>query len=122
MKRENENQFIVRLSEEQAKQDTKNLRVYILDKGGQVIEQAGFDSGQAFLKTDPAILEGKSKIYIGPDLSSDNRKSRITERKLLKANAYETVKDFTNNVLDVSRIPPALLRHIFFTLAVLPGI
>lgn len=116
MKRENENQFIVRLSEEQAKQDTKNLRVYILDKGGQVIEQAGFDSGQAFLKTDPAILEGKSKIYIGPDLSSDNRKSRITERKLLKANAYETVKDFTNNVLDVSRIPPALFTpYLFYT-------
>ncbi|MEO5888726.1 MAG: hypothetical protein ABIQ31_00675 [Ferruginibacter sp.] len=112
MKKENETPFVVRLSDEQAKEDTKNLRAYIVDDGGKVIEVAAFDNAQAYLKSAAEILDGKTRIYIAPDLGTNERANTLTERSLLKAGAYETVKDFNNNILTIDRIPSEIFGPV----------
>jgi hypothetical protein len=114
MKKENETPFVVRLSQEQANENTENLRVYVVDEGGKIIETAGFDKTTASLKSPRQMLEGKSKIYIAPALDSGRKGAAITERTLIKANAYETVKNFTDNILDISRIPSSIFGPFNF--------
>jgi hypothetical protein len=112
MEKENRKPLIVRLSKEQANENTKDLRVYVVDAGGKVIEKASFNKGEAQLKSSQQQLEGKSKIYIAPEVKTNTQSSVLTERKLLKANAYETVKNFVGNYLDIYQIPSGIFGPI----------
>ena len=94
MEQENRDLIVVRLSKEHANENIKDLRVYVVDDGGKVIEKAIFNKAEAQLKSNRKMIEGKSKIYIAPEIRTNSNSSGLTERNLLKVNAYETVKNF----------------------------
>jgi hypothetical protein len=108
-KKPNPSPVIVKLLHDPGAEQTKNLRVYVVDTGGKVIEHAAFEGAEARLKLSKEMLEGKAKVYIAPNLGDRVSGKKITERTLLKANAYEAVKNFNDNILSVYRIPPGIL-------------
>lgn len=105
MKKETENPVIVKLMHDPGAGQTEQLRAYAVDGEGRIIEHAAFEGTEARLISGKERLGGNSRIYIARDLTGKIHPSKITERTLLKANAYETVKNFTDNVLAVRRIP-----------------
>lgn len=112
MEQENRDLIVVRLSKEHANENIKDLRVYVVDDGGKVIEKAIFNKAEAQLKSSRKMIEGKSKIYIAQEIRTNSNSSGLTERNLLKVNAYETVKNFNGNYLDIYQIPSGIYGPI----------
>jgi hypothetical protein len=123
MKSEKSNQspVIVKLLHDPGAEQTKNLRVYVVDSGGKVIEHAAFEDTEARLKVSKDMLDGNAKVYIAPNLGDRIPAKKITERTLLKANAYETVKNFNDNIISVNRVPSGIIGHIPFYNCLITG-
>ena len=117
----NQNPVIVKLLHDPGAEHTQNLRVYVVDAGGKVIEHAAFDGTEAQLKSSKDMLDGNNKVYIAPNLGERIPAKKINERTLLKANAYEAVKNFNDNVISVNRVPSGILVNPSFYNCLITG-
>jgi len=114
MKNETKNAVVIKLSKHAGAENSGELRAYVVNSGGKIIETAHFKGDEAVLTTPRKSLEGQSKIYLAPALP-ENSRIKKNERALLKMNAYEVVKNFNENLLTVGRLPSGIIdRFPFF--------
>lgn len=114
MKKGNTAPVTVRLSKEAGIKNPENLRVYVVDAAGQLLEEAPFKGYDAALKTSKGQLQSDSKLYIGPSFSKEAGIKKISERHLKKAGAFEASLRFNReSVIDISRLPAGLDIEFF---------
>src|SRR5260221_5526865 len=94
----------IRLSAESGVKKEDNLHAYVIDQGGKIIESVPFEGMEAKLKSSKTTIDGQSRIYIAQQVPEALAK-KADERTLIKSGAYQVVKNFTANVIDVIRIP-----------------
>jgi hypothetical protein len=107
-KKETKQTITVRLLQDPGK--AANLNAYVVDASGKIVEGVSFDGKEAKLTSSTDVLSGKSKVYIAAALPENIQPSKMTERTLIKGGAYNLVKNFNGNFIDVSRIPSGILR------------
>ena len=121
MKNEKKSEVVVKLSKNAGVKNTGDLHVYVVNTGGKIVETASFKENEAVLTTSRLLLEGQSKIYVAQPLPEGIRGSRKNERTLLKMNAYEVVKNFNGNLLDISRLPSVVVNPFPFYNCLITG-
>ncbi|MFC4761868.1 hypothetical protein [Dyella koreensis] len=109
MKTQEHKPVTIRLSAESGAGEAKNLYAYVADKRGKVIESVPFKGLEAQLRSTRGELEGQAKLYIAQGVPSQAA-SKLNERTLLKAGAYQVVQNFSGHVIDVLRVPAAVLQ------------
>jgi len=105
MKKEEQSPIVIKLSKNAGIKATENLHVYVVNTGGQIIETVQFRGNEAVLTSAKANLAGQNKVYIAQALPAEMKASEKNELSLLKMNAYEVVKNFTGNEINISRLP-----------------
>ena len=99
--------LVIRLSKEGDIKDVTNLRAYVTDAAGSIIETASFDGWEAKLKTTKDQLHGSGKVYIGQQLPKEA--PAPNETTLLAMNAYQAVLNTgANSSIDIARLPASL--------------
>src|ERR1700736_805077 len=121
MKNEKPNEVVVKLSKNAGIENTGGLNVYVVNEGGKIVETAHFKGDAAVLTTSRASLEGKSKVYIAQALPAGIKDSKKNERTLLKMSAYEVVKNFNGNNLNISHLPSVVIDPFPFYNCLITG-
>jgi hypothetical protein len=111
MEKENQKQVIVRLLQDPG--NDINLHAYVVNEDGKIIETAPFDGRDAILKCDSSQIAGESKVYIASGMPEELF-AKANERTLLKGGAYETVKNLSDGIINVSKIPIDRLKLPWF--------
>ena len=109
MKKNDQAPVVIRLPADSGVKDTKNLHAYVVDANGKIIESVAFKGNDATLKSTQRAIDGKTKIYLAPGVARDLPVT-INERTLLKAGAYQVVQNFSGNIINLQRIPSAVLN------------
>src|SRR5665213_9584 len=109
MKNERQGPVIVKLSKNAGVKNAENLHVYVVNSGGQIIETAQFKGNEAVLATDKSNLAAQSKVYIAQGFPEGMAAASKNELSLLKMNAYEAVKNFTGDEINISRLPGIII-------------
>jgi len=82
----------------------ENLRVYLVDKQGKLIESHSLKSGEARLETAAAKIHGK--VYIAPALSPELHRVNINEKTLQNMGAWQpSFRLSGDNVLRLPNLP-----------------
>ena len=110
-KKESQPAVTVRLLQDPGK-DAK-LNAYVVDDNGNIVESAPFDGKEAKLTSDRIVVSGDSKVYIAQPIPKEIT-DKANERMLMKAGAYEAVKNLSGNFIDVNKIPDAILQRPWF--------
>jgi hypothetical protein len=111
MKKENQGPVTVRLLQDPGK--AANLKAYVVDANGKIVETAPFDGKEAKLKSDSATIGGERKVYVANAMPNE-LETKANELTLIKAGAYETVKNLSGNFIDVIKIPIGILTRPWF--------
>jgi hypothetical protein len=114
----NKEGVIVRLLHD--KDDGNNLHVYVVSAEGKIIETAPFTKGEAKLNSSRTALSGETKVYIASTMPKELA-AKANERMLMKAGAYQAVKKFTGNLIDVYKIPGGILNRWFWNNCLITG-
>lgn len=120
MKNPKQSPVTVRLSSEAGIKKTDKLQAYVVDAGGRIIETAPFEGGEAKLKLDRNTLNSGLKVYIAQEMTRE-LVAKANERMLLKAGAYQAVKNVSGNYINVQRIPSAALHPWFWNNCLITG-
>jgi len=110
-KNENQPPVTVRLLQDPGKE--ANLNAFVVDTYGKIIEAVPFKGKEATLKSTQDALSGDSKVYIAQAIPKEIA-DKANERMLLKAGAYEAVRNFAGNFIDVYKIPTGILTRPWF--------
>ena len=103
---------VVKIAQGAGVTNTQQLRVYVTDSGGNITEQASFDGQEARLNITAGKLQGSSKVFIAHVLPAGIPASKLNERTLVQAGAYQLVKSLTENAIEVQHVPAAALIPI----------
>lgn len=106
-------------------QDTKfksseNLHAFVVDSNSKIVETAQFKGLEATLKSKKEMLQGAAKIYIAQGIPKEF-KNKANERMLLKGGAYNLVKNFSGNILNVQSLPIGILNPWFWNNCLITG-
>ena len=97
----------IRLSKDSGVENTSDLRIYLVNNAGNIIETSKFDGLEANLKTTGSA----EKIYVGPSLPDSLPSGKANERTLMNIGAYRAVMNITNdNVLNIQRLPDSVFE------------
>lgn len=118
MKKENEKPVVVRLHDDPEK--AVNLHAYVVDSKGKIVESSPFRGKEAILKTSPDEIMGGSKVYIAQEIPKKFA-AKANERMLMKAGAYESVKNLSNNFIDISKLPSGVMVPLFWDNCLITG-
>jgi hypothetical protein len=103
-----EKKVTLKLSHESDSKNAHELRAYVVNAEGSVIETASFDGSEAQLKISKEQLHAKNKIYIGQAIPKEA--GRINENLLLKAKAFQVLLNFENDInISIAKLPSAVL-------------
>jgi hypothetical protein len=72
-----------------AEKQATNLKLYLVDKQGNVIESQSLKSGEVRLKTSAENVDGKTKVYIAPELPAELSQVTINENALKNMGAWQ---------------------------------
>ncbi len=72
-----------------AEKQAANLKLYLVDKQGNVIESQSLKNGEVRLKTSADSIEGKTRVYIAPELPSELSQVTINENALKNMGAWQ---------------------------------
>ena len=115
MKNKSESPVVIRLAENSGAKKNQELKAYVVDSSGDVVEQATFEGLEAKLKSTKSILHGARKIYVFQVFPKEVETTQITERMLVKAGAYQVVMNFSSeNIIHVQRLPSVVFLPIPF--------
>ena len=97
----------IKLSKDSGVENTSDLRIYLVNNAGNIIETSKFDGLEANLKTTGSA----EKIYVGPSLPDSLPSGKANERTLMNIGAYRAVMNITNdNVLNIQRLPDSVFE------------
>ncbi|HEY4322596.1 MAG TPA: hypothetical protein VGN20_01385 [Mucilaginibacter sp.] len=120
MKKEKQAPVVVKLSKNAGIKSTENLRVYVVNSGGQIVESASFKGDEATLTSSRTSLEGKNKVYIAQAMPEE-MKASANELSLLKMKAYDAVKEFDGNSLSINYLPNIIIDPFPFHRCLVTG-
>ena len=101
---------IIRLPKETDIKKIEKLYAYAVDKSGKIFDMAPFKGVEAILsKTDRNLFSGQTKIYIAQG-TPEPLISKANERMLVKAGAYQVIKKFSGNFIDISHLTSKVLK------------
>ncbi len=108
MKTEKQNPVVVKLPKGTSAKSSDELNAYVVNSGGKIVESAPFRDDEATLNISKTSIDAQSKVYIAQPLPH-GLKSSANERTLQKMSAYEIVKNFNGNIIDVNRLPGIII-------------
>jgi hypothetical protein len=100
-------------------EEKANLCAYIVDSNGKIVEHALFANNKADLRSTREMLHG-AKVYLAQEMPKELA-SKANERMLQKIGAYEVVKNFAGNVLNVQRLPKVIFNPLWFGNCLITG-
>jgi len=121
MKNERQGPVVVKLSKNAGVKNAENLHVYVVNSGGQIIETAQFKGNEAVLTTDKSNLAAQSKVYIAQAFPDGMAAASKNELSLLKMNAYEAVKNFTGDEININGLPGIVIDPFPFHRCLVTG-
>ncbi|HTI59917.1 hypothetical protein [Mucilaginibacter sp.] len=105
-KREDKSPVIIRVPRGSEK-TAENLRLYLVDTEGAVIESVSLKGGEVKLKTSSQNIKANAKVYIAPELPADVKDITITEKKLINMGAWQpSFRLPPNNISQIPFFPP----------------
>lgn len=117
MKNENHGPLTIRVIHDLEK--SAKLQAFVVNNNGKIVETALFDGKEAKFKTDD-VISGDSKIYIANAIPKE-LEGKANETILIKAGAYEVVKNLTDNFIDVVKLPIGIFLPWFYNNCLITG-
>lgn len=120
MKKDEEQKLAVVKITDAAITQTHQLFAYITGPGGNIVESVPIKENMAKLTKSKEEIEGQHRIYIAAQLPKELEK-KANEKMLIKGGAYQVVGNFSDNIINVAKIPAGVIKKWFWGNCLITG-